>query len=97
MTSRKTSKDPLSAINDKLDRLDKKIDASEKRILGEMGRFVSDEILPQIDKKADKTDIDRVERKLDYFGARTMENTTRLDTIESLPTVAHELKLQKKH
>ncbi len=71
------------------------IGKSEQRVLGELGKFVTDELLPAIDKKADKTDIDRLEGKLDYFSARTMENSHRLDTIESLPTVAHELRKKR--
>lgn len=66
---------------------------SEERVLGEIGKFVSDQLLPAIDEKAD---IDRLERKLDYYGARVSEHEYRLDTIESLPTVAHELKLKRK-
>lgn len=68
------------------------IGSSEKRVLGEIGRFVEDELLPAIEEKAYKTDqIDRIERKLDYFTARVMEHGYRLDTIESVPTVAQNL------
>lgn len=92
-------KDQQSVINEKLDNLseslDEKFAAAEKRVLGEIGKFVEDEILPAIDEKADKADIDRIERKLDNFGARVMEHGQRLDTIEFLPTIAHELRVKK--
>lgn len=37
------------------------IGKTEQRLLGEMGKFVEEELLPAIEKKADKTDIDRLE------------------------------------
>lgn len=89
---RKALKEEIAASEKRL--LDE-IGNSEKRVLGEMGKFVEDELLPAIEEKADKTDIDRIERKLDYFGARVLEHGHRLDTIESLPTVVHELRIKK--
>lgn len=77
-------------------RLREEISGSEKRVIKGFVDFVSDQLMPVIDEKADKTDIDRIERKLDYYNARTMENTHRLDVVESLPTVAHELKFKRK-
>ena len=47
---------------------------SEKRVLSEMGNFVNDQLLPQLD-----------------------EQDERIAKIESLPTVAHGLSLQKSH
>lgn len=89
--------DRLAATEKRFEaRLDERLEETEKNILVEIGRFVSDQLLPQIDEKADKKDIERLEHKLDYYSARIMENGHRLDIIESLPTVAHELKLRKK-
>lgn len=54
-----------------------------------------DHLLPIIDQKVDKTDIDRIKRKLDRVLAKDLEQDHRLDRIESLPTIAHELKSKK--
>lgn len=56
-------------------KLRKELSASEKRVIKGLVDFVSDQLIPVIDEKADKSDIDRIERKLDYYGARTMENS----------------------
>lgn len=46
-------------------RLSEKTEATEKRIISEVGKFIADVILPQIDDKADKKDVERLEGKLD--------------------------------
>lgn len=48
-----------------LEAVDEKIRTSEKRIINEVGTFISDAILPQLDDKADKKDVQRLEQKLD--------------------------------
>lgn len=48
-----------------LQAVDEKISTSEKRIINEVGTFISDAILPQLDDKADKKDVLRLEQKLD--------------------------------
>lgn len=48
--------------------------ASEKRIVKSVVDYLSDQLMPMLDEKADKTDLQR---------------------FESLPTIAHELKLQR--
>ena len=50
--------------------IDEKISASEKRVIGGIGTFLSEQVLPLIDEKADKTDIERLERKLDRSNCR---------------------------
>lgn len=71
--------------NDDINKINKAISdnivASEQRVIAEVGKFVEDHILPAIDQKADrkdlnkmaakmenladKSDIDRIERKID--------------------------------
>ena len=71
------------------------IAGSEKRILSDIGDFVSENLVPQIEEKADKTDIDRLERKMDRILDNDIETKTRLDEIETIPVIAHELKIKK--
>ncbi|MBI2021816.1 hypothetical protein HYS93_02975 [Candidatus Daviesbacteria bacterium] len=75
--------------------MDDKLTSSEQRILTEIGKFVEDQLLPAIEAKADKSDIDRLERKIDTISAQEMDQNQRLNTIESLPTIAHQLKKKK--
>ncbi len=56
---------------------------SEKRIIGEIGTFIEDQVLPQFDEKADKTDIDRLERKLDIFSAKVANHDQDIQKIKS--------------
>lgn len=50
--------------------LETTVTSAEQRIVGEIGKFLEDHLLPIIDQKADKTDIDRIERKLNSFAFR---------------------------
>ncbi len=60
------SDEDLNKIGNLIDsKLDSKLEVTERRILAEVGKFVEDQILPAIDQKADKSDIDRLERKID--------------------------------
>ncbi len=77
---------------------------SEKRLVIEVSNFVNNTILPQLDEKSDKadleflaskTDIDRLERKLDRIFDKDLEQDQRLGDLESISLVAHELKLKK--
>lgn len=90
--------------DDDLKKIGKLILDSEERIITEMGSFVNDTILPQIEEKADKSDlenlatkddINRVERKLDRVTGNDMVQNKRLSDIESIPTIALQLKIKK--
>ncbi len=54
----------------------------------EMGDL-HDLLMEKLDEKADKSDVQRLERKLDYYAA---EHEERIINIEATPIVAHELK-----
>ncbi len=82
--------------------IDEKIGDSENRTIStlrkEFGDIVHDIILPQLDEKADKTDIlrlesnvDRIERKLDNYSAQVYKNTDDINTLKQLPTISHDL------
>ncbi|MBI2601309.1 hypothetical protein HYW42_05160 [Candidatus Daviesbacteria bacterium] len=75
--------------------LSEEISASEKRVIKGIVDFVSDHLIPLIDEKADKTDVERIERKLDSYIDETIVLKARVGDIEALPTVAHELKVKK--
>ena len=75
--------------------LDEKLAASEKRLNEDIGNFIEMNLLPQLGEKADKSDIDRLERKLDKALTKDLEQDQRLTEIESLPAIAHELKSKR--
>lgn len=93
------------------ERFDKKLTDTEKRlkaditsaiadsgdnIIEEIAGFMEVNILPKLEGKADKSDIDKVERRLDFIADKIGEHEVRLKNIESIPVIAHELKLKKK-
>ncbi|MBI2596074.1 hypothetical protein HYW46_05070 [Candidatus Daviesbacteria bacterium] len=83
-----TDKD-FKKIGNLLDgKLDEKLKESEKRLMGEIGDFFDQNLLPQIAEKADKTDIYRLERKLDKIFDKDFEQDRRLDKIESVSVIA---------
>lgn len=69
--------------------------ASENRVVKGILEFITEHIMPVIDEGADKTDVERVERKLDSYIDKTLVLKSRVEEIESLPTVAHELRIKK--
>lgn len=87
-------------------RLKEEILNSGKRIIDNIGNFMEETLLPMInerfnaveeelDTKADKTDIDRIERKLDRLVDTDLDHEHRIKDIESIPVIAHELKRRK--
>ena len=68
---------------------------SEKRVVSGIVDFISDHLMPLIDEKADRTDIDRLERKLDFYVDKTIDLKSRVDDIGSILAIAHELKIKK--
>ncbi|MDO8618971.1 MAG: hypothetical protein Q7R49_03425 [Candidatus Daviesbacteria bacterium] len=76
-------------------RLEEKLLASEQRTTKDIGNFIEENLLPQLADKADKTDIDRLERKLDRSLDTGLDHEKRLKDIEQVSVVAHELKIKK--
>ncbi len=93
----------LKASEEKISGLmDEKLAISEKKILNEIGDFIHQNLLPQLNEKADRNDLekisgqmDRIERKLDNFSGQVTSNNQRLNDLESLPIIAHELRKKK--
>ncbi len=76
-------------------RLKEEISASEKRVMADIGSFMEDNLFPMIEEKADKSDIDRLERKMDKVLDRGLDHESRIKAIEQVSVVAHELKLKR--
>lgn len=68
------------------------VTSSEERVLRDIGKFMEDRLFPMIEEKADKTDINRLERRFDDFTGKVAALSTRTSNIEATSTVAHELK-----
>lgn len=69
-----------------------KMDQQERRILTDIGVYLEDQLFPMLEEKADKTDIDRLERKIDNISTNLIDSEKRISNIESLPIIAHQLK-----
>jgi len=84
------SKDDLLAIRNLVkdevrsseNRLVKKMELSQNEVIKEVGNFIHDTVLPQLEEKADKSDIERIERKLDTYAAETSRNATDIQEIK---------------
>ena len=63
-------------------RLSKEIQDSEARIIAETGKFIEDSIIPQLEEKADKTDIERLERKMDVTNAKIAKHDTAIQSLK---------------
>ena len=74
-------------------KITKALEVSEKRIMGEIGDFINKNILPQLDRMEDSTNS--ISRKLDITVAKDVEQDRRLDKIEAVPVIAHEIKRKK--
>lgn len=57
------------------------VSTSEERIIGQVAKFVSEDIVHQFDEKADKSDIERLERKLDRALDMGVDHESRIKDI----------------
>ena len=76
-------------------RLQEEIATSDKRVMADIGSFMEDSLFPLIEEKADKTDIDRLERKMDRNIDTALDHESRIKDIEQVSIVAHELKIKR--
>ena len=77
------------------ERLKKHTTDSVKQLSTDVGDFIAENLFPMIEEKADKTDIDRLERKLDRVLDKSIDHEHRIKDIEQVPVVAHELRFKK--
>lgn len=76
-------------------RFDKKLKTFGEDIITDITNYIDESIIPLINEKADKTDVDRMERKLDRAIDRLYGHEDRISEIESVPVVAHHLSIKK--
>lgn len=77
------------------DRLKKHTTESVKQLSDDVGNFIGENLIPMIEEKADKSDIDRLERKLDRILDTSIDHDSRIKDIEQIPVIAHELNVKK--
>lgn len=76
--------------------LDKKLSANKEEVIDEMITFMEENLFPKFERIAEKSDIDRVERRIDLIADKVGEHEVRIKDIEAIPVIAHELKVKKK-
>lgn len=64
------------------------LERTERNIIKEVGEVVDHSIFPQLEEKANKADAERLDNKTDSINKR-------VNDLENLPTIAHELKKKK--
>ncbi|MDO8576776.1 MAG: hypothetical protein Q7R82_00370 [Candidatus Daviesbacteria bacterium] len=62
---------------------------SGNNIIEEIAGFMEVNILPRLEEKVDKSDIESIERKLDHVNDKIGEHDVRIKDIESIPVIAH--------
>ena len=71
------------------------LEGALKQLSKDVGDFISDRVIPLIDEKADKSDIERLEGKVDRALDTLMDHESRIRDKEYSPVVAHDLKQKK--
>lgn len=82
-------------LDEKLALSEGRLNASIKQLSTDIGDFISDNLFPMIEAKADKSDIERLERKIDRVLDTSIDHESRMRAIEEIPVVAHELTRSK--
>ena len=75
---------------------DKKFEATEEKIIDEFVGFMEENIFPKFETMAEKSDIERLERRLDASAVTVGTHEARIKDIERIPVIAHQLKVSKK-
>lgn len=78
------------------ERLNQKIKTSADEVIEGIADMLNDSVFPKLSKMAEKSDIERVERRLDAISNEVGNHAVRIKAIEQIPAVAHELKRSKK-
>lgn len=76
-------------------RLKDKITDSGNNIIEEIAGFMEINIIPKLEGKTNKSDIERVERRTDSLADKVGEHDVRLKKIESIPAITHQLKVKR--
>lgn len=94
-----TRKDLTTVFDEKLTATEKRLKAeiteSENNIIEEIAGFMEVNLLPKLDGKADKSAVERTERRIDHLAVKIGEYDVRLKNIETIPVVSHQLKIRK--
>lgn len=70
------------------ERLNKKIDNVKQEIIQEVGSFVESALLPQLDDKVEKSEVERLDKRIDTVNER-------VNDLETLLPIAHEIKRKR--
>lgn len=76
-------------------RLKSEITDSGDNIIEEIAGFMEVNILPKFEGKADKSGLDRIEGRTDRLADKVSQHDVRFKNIESIPVIAHQLKIKK--
>lgn len=77
--------------------LEKRLISQKEEIVEEIAAFMNENLFPYLDKLAHKSDVERIERRLDAMSNQVGDHEVRIEDIERVPVVAHQLKVNKKN
>lgn len=65
------------------EKMSKRLEETESKIIRETGRFVAEQILPQIDDKPEKHVTDRLDNRLDHLADKASDHENRIKQLEN--------------
>ena len=76
--------------------LDEKLTSQKEEVIDEMVGLMEEHLFPRFEKMAEKSDIERIERRLDSLAVTVGTREEKIQDMEAIRAIAHQLKVSKK-
>ena len=76
--------------------LDEKLTSQKEEVIDEMVGLMEEHLFPRFEKMAEKSDIERIERRLDSLAVTVGTREEKIQDMEAIGAIAHQLKVSKK-
>lgn len=78
------------------EKLSKNKDEIIDEVIDDVVGFMEKNLFPKLERMAEKSDIERIDRRVDRLAVDVGGHEVRIKDIEFVPVIAHQLKLKKK-
>ena len=76
--------------------LDEKLTSQKEEVIDEMVGLMEEHLFPRFEKMAEKSDIERIERRRDSLAVTVGTREEKIQDMEAIRAIAHQLKVSKK-
>ena len=76
--------------------LDEKLTSQKEEVIDEMVGLMEEHLFPRFEKMAEKSDIERIEGRLDSLAVTVGTREEKIQDMEAIRAIAHQLKVSKK-